>query len=77
MKFFYIFTVLGTPSNFFFFKLFVLLSSKKKIELKSREKKFVTEPSPWQAQQIIEVANPRILKKKKKKKKKKISLKQT
>ena len=31
------------------------------------KKKFVIEPSPWQAQQITEVANPWILQKKKKK----------
>ena len=74
MKFFYIFTVLGTPSNFFFLNYLFYFQAKKKkkkpkkkIELKSREKKIVTEPSPWQAQQIIEVANPRILQKKKKK----------
>ena len=34
----------------------------------AKKKKFVTEPSPRQAQQITEVANPWILPKKKKKK---------
>ena len=42
------------------------LKKKKKFELKfEKKKKIVTKPSPWQAQQITEVANPQILKKKK------------
>ena len=59
-------------------KKFVLLSSqkkkRKKKEIKSEKKKIVIEPSPWQAQQITKIANPRILKKKKEKKKKKVCL---
>ena len=45
---------------------YIQIKKKKKFELKfEKKKKIVTKPSPWQAQQITEVANPQILKKNK------------